>query len=66
MSRPTLTRDLAWAASTDAGNASMQKAGRTCWNDDDWEVARLAFDRLWPEWRDLGMTKEEYDRLMAA
>ena len=43
-----LTRELAFAVNLDAGNAAMDKAGRTAWNADDAEVARLEFNRLWP------------------
>lgn len=49
----TLTRDLAWAAATDAGNRRMRKAGRTAWSEEDYGVATREFDRLWPAERDL-------------
>lgn len=45
----TLTRALAWAAATDAANASMKAAGRAAWNADDYAVACATFGRLWPE-----------------
>ncbi len=45
----TLTRELAWAASRDAGNRHMKRAGRVVWNLDDWNVAAAEFARLWPE-----------------
>ena len=43
-----LTREIAWAASMDAGNASMRKNGRKVWNEDDRNAAVEEFDRLWP------------------
>ena len=48
MARLTLTRDLAWAASMDAGNRAMRHAGRTVWSADDYNVYVREFDRLWP------------------
>lgn len=30
----------------DAGNASMRKAGRSCWNEDDAAAAQAQFERL--------------------
>lgn len=51
--KPPLTRALAWAASTDAGNASMRAGGRTAWSDDDYNAAVETFDRLWPIERDI-------------
>jgi hypothetical protein len=44
----TLTRDLAWSAATDAGNRSMRAAGRTAWDENDYDVAAQEFGRLWP------------------
>ena len=52
MARIELTRDLAWSASLDAGNRSMRKAGRTAWNEDDYNTAVDEFNRLWPVERD--------------
>ena len=49
MSQPVLTRGLAYAAATDAGNRSMRKAGRSAWNEDDYNAAVTEFTRLWPE-----------------
>lgn len=43
-----LTRAVAWAASTDAGNASMRKANRTKWSLEDRNVAVDKFNRLLP------------------
>jgi len=48
MSRPTMTRELAWAAGTDAGNNSMRRAGRSVWNKDDYDLAVDTFNRLNP------------------
>lgn len=47
--RITLTRQLAWAAATDAGNASMRQAGRTKWSRKDYNTAARTFNELWPE-----------------
>ena len=47
MIRP-LTREIAWAASTDAGNRSMRSSGRETWSEDDYNAAVAEFDRLWP------------------
>lgn len=43
-----LTRDLAWAAATDAANRQMRKAGRTAWSEADYDLAVTTFNRLWP------------------
>jgi hypothetical protein len=51
--KPILTRKLAWAAATDAGNAHMRKAGRTKWNQADYNAAVAKFNELWPEERDI-------------
>jgi len=51
-----LTRDIAWAAATDAANASMRAAGRKVWSEEDYNSACDTFDRLWPVEKDL------YDR----
>lgn len=42
----TLTPSLAYASGQDAGNASMRKAGRTRWNEDDHAVACDVTNRL--------------------
>jgi hypothetical protein len=44
----TMTRQIAWAAATDAGNLSMRKAGRTAWSRKDYNVAVRTFNKLWP------------------
>ncbi len=38
MSAVTLTLELAHATGRDAGNASMRKAGRARWSDEDWNA----------------------------
>ena len=43
-----LTYDLAMAAGRDAANRSMRAAGRSCWNEDDYNVAARELQRLWP------------------
>jgi hypothetical protein len=43
-----MTRELAGAAGMDAGNRSMRAAGRTAWNDDDLEAARVELMRVYP------------------
>lgn len=44
--RITLTRELAFASGTDAGNRAMRKAGRTRWNEDDRDLATATTNRL--------------------
>lgn len=44
--RVTLTPTIAYAAGTDAGNASMRKAGRKKWNLDDRNAAAEVTCRL--------------------
>jgi len=41
-----ITYRLAHAAGWDAGNRSMREAGRTTWNDDDWNAAAEVTNRL--------------------
>lgn len=43
-----LTRELAFAASLDAGNRSMYLAKRTAWSEEDADAAANEFNRLWP------------------
>ncbi len=43
-----LTANLINAASWDAGNASMKAAGRTKWNDDDYNAAAALQHKLDP------------------
>lgn len=42
----TLTRDLACATGTDAGNQSMRKNGRIRWNAEDQAIAASTTNRL--------------------
>ena len=48
MARTAMTRELVWAAATDAGNRSMHKAARTKWSRADYNAAVREFNRLWP------------------
>jgi hypothetical protein len=48
MPRIELTRELAWAASMDAGNRAMRAAGRKSWTEEDSNAAWREFNRLWP------------------
>ena len=41
-----ISRQIAYAAGRDAGNRSMRAAGRTEWNDDDWDAASEVTARL--------------------
>lgn len=45
----TRTPQLALAAGQDAGNRSMQAAGRFAWSEEDWNAAAEVTNRLWPE-----------------
>ena len=62
MTRMTLTREIAWAASLDEGNRSMREAGRTAWSQQDYNAAVREFDRLWPEERDIEAAREAYEQ----
>jgi hypothetical protein len=42
----TVTYQIAMAAGRDAGNRSMQEAGRTEWNDTDWDTAARTTEHL--------------------
>ena len=44
--RGKMTHELATAAGRDAGDAAMRAAGRTQWNEDDWNVAAALVWRL--------------------
>ena len=43
-----MTRELAYAASLDAGNRAMRAGGRTAWSEDDYNTVIREFRRLWP------------------
>lgn len=42
------TYELAMAAAKDAGNRNMRKAGRSRWNEEDWNTMVETFERLFP------------------
>ena len=46
MKQPLITYEIAYAAGTDTGNRNMRAAGRTAWNEDDWNAACTTFARL--------------------
>lgn len=46
---PTMTYELAMAASRDAGDRHMRQHGPTKWNRDDWNAAVEEFNRLFPK-----------------
>jgi hypothetical protein len=46
MARVQITYKIAMAAGQDAGNKSMHAAGRTAWNEDDWNRAAEVTARL--------------------
>jgi len=48
MSLQPLTYKLAMAAGQDAGNRHMRRAGRSVWDDSDWDTACAEFARIWP------------------
>lgn len=48
-----MTRELAHAASMDAGNRACKAAGRKAWNEDDANAAAREYDRLYPVEREI-------------
>lgn len=42
------SREIAWAAAWDSGNASMRAGKRRIWSEEDLKVARITFACLWP------------------
>jgi hypothetical protein len=48
-----MTEQIARAAGWDAGDASMERGGRTAWNEDDYNAAAREYARLWPVERQL-------------
>ena len=62
MSKPVLTRELAFAAAWDTGMRSMRAAGRKKWNQDDYNVAAAEYDRLWPVEDELKRSNHETQR----
>ena len=49
MAKPTMTYEIAMAASRDAGNRHAKQAGRSVWAVADWNAACEKFERLWPK-----------------
>ncbi len=43
-----MTYKLAIQIAMDAGNRNMREHGRRAWTKDDWHIAFIEFDRLWP------------------
>lgn len=43
-----ITRELAFAASLDAGNRAMSEDQRQTWTEEDALVAARTFNKLWP------------------
>lgn len=41
-----LTRSIVWASARDCGNRSIKSAGRTAWNEDDYNAANAEATRL--------------------
>lgn len=65
MSKPPLTREIAWSAAVDVANARMRAAGRTSWTRKDYDAACHEFNRLWPNWlqtRIAGMPRASFPR----
>ncbi len=44
-----MTRELAYAASLDAGNRAMNAGNRKAWSEQDYDVVIREFRRLWPD-----------------
>jgi hypothetical protein len=43
-----MTKELAFAASLDAGNRAMWAGGRKAWSVKDMMAAQMEYQRLWP------------------
>jgi hypothetical protein len=43
-----MTRELAYAASVDAGNRAMHQGKRHAWSTEDYDEVIREFERLWP------------------
>ena len=56
-----MDHEIARAAAEDAANRQMRKAGRECWNEDDWNLACAEFERLTGEHR-LNLPTGSYTR----
>lgn len=59
--RIKMSREIAWGAATDAGNASMKRGGRAGWSEDDYQKAVDTFNRLWPEEREIEEARQAYN-----
>ena len=44
-----MTREIAWSIAWDRAQAQCTAAGRTEWNADDYELAALTLNTLWPD-----------------
>jgi hypothetical protein len=55
-----LTRGLAVAAAKDAATRQMRKEGRTCWSDEDYNLACDTFNKLWPLKNDISQTEDNH------
>jgi len=53
-----MTYDIAMSAAIDAGNASMNRAGRASWNEEDRNAAAGTFSSLFPPLPDFCDTVE--------
>lgn len=60
-----MTRGIAWAIATDAGNASMKRGGRNGWSEDDYQEAVDTFNRLWPVEREIEQARQAYNAAVA-
>lgn len=52
-----MTREIAWAAATDAANKAMRKAGRGKWSLADYNLAVRTFNKFWPSEEDAAMAE---------
>lgn len=55
---PRITREIAQAAATDAGNRRMRALGRQRWDRDDFNEAVRVFDELMPPQTRRGDTEQ--------
>lgn len=44
-----MTEQIARAAAKDAANRQMKREGRTCWSEEDYNLAVETFEQLWGE-----------------
>jgi hypothetical protein len=52
MKQRRLTREIAWRSAPDAGQRHCRAAGRSTWDESDFNVAVAEFARLCPEGSD--------------